>query len=92
MILKGGKDIGFQATLSNLLSGSCSYQLAGGGGERQASHTKKVPLSGEGKQWRPGRRSPSGFKEINLESFAYKNSHLQILFISQAESPIGILG
>lgn len=94
MILKGGEDIGFQAALSgtSLPSGSCSYQLAGEGARDRPDTHKKVLFCGEEKQGWPEGKSPSEFKEINLESFAYKNSHLCILFISQAESPIGILG
>lgn len=72
MILKRGEDIGFQATLSStyLLSGSCSYQLAGEGGERQASNTHTERPHSSVKVARG--KKPFWVQRINLESFAYK--------------------
>lgn len=81
MILKEGKDIRFQATPGQariffLISADTSWLGERGG--RQAEWREDLP-SGGGKRGKPEGRGHSGFKEINLESFSYKNNHWQIL-------------
>lgn len=92
MILKEAEDIWFQATLFQariflLIFADTSWL---GEGERQAGRMKRELSTGGGKQGKPEGGSHSGFKEINLESFPYKNSHWQILAYLYQPSKITI--